>query len=220
MRVKGITGAGMNRISKVVCGQGSSPVDDLEKHGTVNIQYLYGGGEISIHEIDGSFFVHVSFPDGKSKEFDVDVGSTTAEEVVDRAMNLYEEGMGGAYDEEGFDYKWHVYGSGSGSRVGERSDTNLALSRGFDAGNYDSAYEGGDWESGLEKAISEEEEGYEDTEAFAAGYILAFIPGVTDNWMWDEDYIDAWVEYGKAVQALGIAADDPFEAQQEDDTWD
>jgi len=224
MRLKGITSKGMQRVAKTVKGQGSSPVDDLEKHGTVTIQYLYGGGEISINEIDDSFFVHVSFPDGKSEEFDADVGSTNAEEVVDRAMGVYEEGLGGAYAEEGyersFDYKWHVYGSSSVLRVGERSDIGRLLSRGIHAGGYDAAYEGGDWESNLERRYEEGGDYYVEDETFEAGYILAFIPGSTDNWMWDEDYLDAWNAYGKDAQALGIAVDDPWEAQQEDDTWD
>jgi hypothetical protein len=99
-------------------------------------------------------------------------------------------------------------------------DVTQALSRGFESGNYDAASGGGDPDKSVEYA----EDAFFDSdmddslmEAFCAGYVLAFVPGLTDSWMWDEEYLDAWHAWGTEARGLGIAVDDPYEAQSEED---
>ena len=93
-------------------------------------------------------------------------------------------------------------------------DEKIALGHGLHAGNYDAAYRGGDWESGL---AEQEEAG---NPAFDAAYIIGFISGSSDSWMDDPDYQSAWDEYGKKIQALGLVADSPYElsSDYDDDT--
>jgi len=101
----------------------------------------------------------------------------------------------------------------SASRQARGDEEWSQLSKGFNSGNYDAAYRGGTWEEGLAAENREDA----DDPAYRAAYILAFIPGSSDSWMWDEDYMDAWDEYGTRLQGLGVAVDDPYEAQREED---
>jgi len=96
----------------------------------------------------------------------------------------------------------------------DQDDEDVLLSRGLHAGNFDAAYEGGEWETNLERQYEEGTEGAGDP-AYEAAYIIGFVPGSTDSWMWDDDYMNAWNEYGAKLNAIGLVADDPYEAQQE-----
>ncbi len=89
---------------------------------------------------------------------------------------------------------------------------NALLSSGLHSGNYDSAYVGGDWEENLDAKYEEGSEEVGDP-AYEAAYIIGFVSGSSDNWMWDDDYMDAWNKYGEKLQAMGLVADNPYEEQ-------
>jgi hypothetical protein len=90
--------------------------------------------------------------------------------------------------------------------------TQMMLSRGYDAGNYAAAYGGGDWQTHIDNDPYNQ-----DNSDYVNAFILAFVPGVSDNWMWDDNYLEAWNEVGKQLKSLGVAVDDPYEAQAEDE---
>ena len=97
-----------------------------------------------------------------------------------------------------------------------RDDENLALSRGFDAGNYAAAYDGMNLESSYEKAIEEGKiaglgDGLVARQFYRAGFIAGF--GTHEGMITEAD--EAWDEYvecvdgpmGDRMREIGIACE-------------
>lgn len=76
------------------------------------------------------------------------------------------------------------------------TDTDLTLSRGFDAGNYSAAYDGLPLEEGLAKAIHESELASEDCDASSDAYRAAFLLGYLGSLELDDmgPHADAYLE--------------------------
>ena len=90
------------------------------------------------------------------------------------------------------------------------TDTDTALSRGYDAGNYSAAYDGLSLEAGLDKAVTEGRiaglDADVDSAAFRAAFILGYYSSYELSEMGDdaETYLEALhSEHGRRCVELG-----------------
>lgn len=96
---------------------------------------------------------------------------------------------------------------------------NAALDRGFDSGNYASAYVSEDFDAAKEHAQDEdhnepfvgEDAPASVSEAWEAGFIIGFYSSYETHEVWSDDreeLIDATIKWGARMREIGIAVDD------------